>query len=317
MENRARRHAAIVSLSLVTVLMAGAVASESRAEYPDKPITMIVPYQAGGSTETLARIFTKALGQHLGTPVIVKTRPGGGGAVGATELSTSMSDGYTLMLSGSDPLTWTPLTLKVEYSPESFSYVAQISEYQQAIVAKTGAPYQSFDELLTYSKSHPGMNYADQNAMSRAFINYIAKKEGLEWNGIPTKGGGEMVPFLIAGKVDFAWSGGIHGRYQKDMVVLASMNADRLPASPDAPSINELYDISMPGHMLITAPKGLDAAIMAKLEQATEMATKDPAFVDMANNKLLFPVKYVGSAELTADIAKTIAGLKSVIEQTR
>ena len=309
--------AALVRLSALAAIAGTLLATGANAAYPEKPVTLIVPYQAGGSTETLARVFAKALGEALGQPIVVKTRPGGGGAIGSTEIATSTADGYTLMLSGSDPLTWTAMTLKVEYDTDDFTYIAQISEYQQAIVAKTGAPYKTLAELLDYSKKNPGLNYADQNAMSRAFINYIAKKEGIEWTGIPTKGGGEMVPFLIAGKVDFAWSGGIHGRYGDDMFVLASMNKDRLAASPDAPSINELYGIAMPGHMLVTGPKGLSDDIIATLEKAIETATKDEAFVDLATNKLLFPVKYVGSAALTEDIMNTIEGLKSVIEQTQ
>jgi tripartite-type tricarboxylate transporter receptor subunit TctC len=292
-------------------------AAAQTAEYPSEPITLIVPYKAGGSTETLARVFARAMGDALGQPVIVQTRPGGGGAVGTTVLSTSDPDGYTLMLSGSDPLSWVPLTLEVEYAIDDFTYVSQISEYQQAIVAKVGAPYETFAELLEYSQANPGLNYADQNAMSRAFLNFIAQKEGIEWTGIPTKGGGEMVPFLIAGKVDFAWSGGIHGRYGEDMFVLASMNSERLAASPDAPSISETYGISMPGHMLITGPSGIPADVIATLEAAIETATQDPDFVDLATNNLLFPVKYVNSADLSADIASTIEGLQSVIEQTQ
>lgn len=285
--------------------------------YPEQPVTLIVPYKAGGSTETLARVFAVALGEALGQPVIVQTKPGGGGAVGSTAIATAEADGYTLMLSGSDPLTWTPMTLEVEYDTDDFTYVAQISEYQQAIVARIGAPFQTFEELLDHSRENPGLNYADQNAMSRAFLNYIAAQEGIEWTGIPTKGGGEMVPFLIAGKVDFAWSGGIHGRYGDDMFVLASMNSERLAASPDAPSIREQYGISMPGHMLITAPAGLPEDIVATLEAAIETATTNAEFVDLATNRLLFPVKYVNSADLTADINSTISSLQMVIEQTQ
>ena len=290
--------------------------SPARAEYPDQPVTLLVPYQAGGSTETLARVFSKALSDELGQPVVVKTRPGGGGAVGATELASSAPDGYTIMMSGSDPLLWTPLTLKVEYSPDSFTYVAQISEYQQAIVAKEEAPYSTFEELLSYSKAHPGLSYADQNAMSRAFIDYIAKEEGVTWTGIPTKGGGEMVPFLLGDKVNFAWSGGIHGRYQGKIKVLASMNADRLAATPDALSIKEKYGIAMPGHMLVTAPKGVSADIVAKLESAIEAATKNEEYLDLLQNKLLFPSKYMNSAALTADIQSTIESLKKVAANT-
>ena len=311
MKTNSSRRSLLAAIAVIALGGVSGLATEARAEYPDKPVTLIVPYQAGGSTETLARVFAKALGDQLGQPVIVKTRPGGGGAVGSTEIAASAPDGYTIMLSGSDPLTWTPLTLKVEYGVDSFTYVAQISEYQQAIVVRQDSPDTSFDDLLARSKQQAGLTYADQNAMSRAFLEYIA---GKEWTGIPTKGGGEMVPLLLAGKIDFAWSGGIHGRYGGQIRVLASMNAERLAASPDAPSIREKYDISMPGHMLIVGPKGLAGDVVGRLNMAIEAAVKDPGYLDLLENKLLFPSKFVGSEALTEDMEATISSLRTVAQ---
>ncbi|MBO6538715.1 MAG: tripartite tricarboxylate transporter substrate binding protein [Rhizobiaceae bacterium] len=303
--------------TLIALSMGLALTTAARADYPEKPVTMVVPYSAGGSTETLARVFSKALGDELGQPVIVKTRPGGGGAVGSTELAAAEADGYTIMLSGSDPLTWTPLTLSVEYAFDSFTFVSQISEYQQAIIVRADSPDQTFDDLLARSKANPGLTYADQNAMSRAFIEYIGNEEGIDWTGVPTAGGGEMVPLLLAGKIDFAWSGGIHSRYGDQMRVLASMNADRLAASPDAPSVSEKYGIAMPGHMLITGPKGLPDDIVAKLSAAVQAATKNEEYLGLLEGKLLFPSKYRGSAELTVDMETTYANLKKIVEATQ
>ncbi|MCC0044740.1 MAG: tripartite tricarboxylate transporter substrate binding protein [Brucellaceae bacterium] len=314
MQNDELNRASGAGVATFIALAAGlAFTSTAYAEYPDKPVTLVVPYSAGGSTETLARVFSKALSDELGQPVIVKTRPGGGGAVGSTELAAATPDGYTIMMSGSDPLTWTPLTLSVEYDVDSFTYVAQISEYQQAIIVRADSPDQTFEDLIARSKATPGLTYADQNAMSRAFLEYIGKQESIDWTGIPTAGGGEMVPLLLAGKIDFAWSGGVHSRYGDQMRVLASMNADRLAASPDAPSIKEMYGIAMPGHMLVTGPKGLPDDVVAKLNTAIEAATKNQEYLDLLEGKLLFPSKFVGSAALTADIEATIENLKKIV----
>jgi len=281
-------------------LAIGSLAGPAYAEYPEKP----------------ARIFSNALGEALSTNVVVKTRPGAGGAVGASEVAAAAPDGYTLLLSASDALIWPPLTLEVEYDIQSFAYVAQITEYQQAIIARADAPYNTLEELIDYAKTH-NLNYADQSPMSRSYINFVGSQEGVSWTGIPTKGGGEMVPFLLGGKVDFAWSGGIHNRYADDMKVLASMNADRLLASPDVPSISEKYGVAMPGHAVISVPAGTPADIIATLERAIQEATGDSEFTDLVTNKLKFPVKFVGTQNLTADIAETVAGLKKVIETTQ
>ena len=286
------------------------------ADYPSKPVTLVIPYKAGGSTETMARVFSKALARELGGPVIVKTRPGAGGAVGASEVAASKPDGYTLLFAASTSLLWPPMTQKVTYDLDSFTYVGQITEYQQAIVVKAGAPYSTMAKLIEYAKTH-SLNFADQSPVSRIFINYIGKQEGVSWTGIPTKGGGEMVPFLLGGKIDFAWSGGVHNRYGDKMTVLLSMNGSRLIASPDVPSIAEKYGVSMPGQAVIVVPKGTPADVVAKLEAAMQAATRDKAFADLVTKKLQFPIKFQGSAAITAEIAKTVAGLKQVIEKTK
>lgn len=302
--------------AIAAVTIAAFGAAPVLAEYPEKPVTLVIPYKAGGSTETMARVYSKALGAALGANVVVKTRPGGGGAVGATEVATAPADGYTLLFAASTSLLWPPLTQKVEYDLDSFTYIGQITEYQQAIVAKADAPFDTMEELIEYAKTN-SLNYADQSTMSRSYIDFIGAQEGVTWTGIPTKGGGEMVPFLLGGKIDFAWSGGIHNRYGDDMKVLMSMNAGPLVGSPDAPTVANNYGVSMPSQAVIVAPAGTPVDVVARIEAAMEEATKDADFTDLVTNKLKFPVKFVGSEALTADIATTTMGLKEVIEKTK
>lgn len=208
------------------------------------------------------------------------------------------------------------MTQNVDYDAASFDYVAQISEYQQALVAKADAPFSTLEELIEYAKSNP-LNFADQSPMSRTYTNFIASKEGVTWTGIPTKGGGEMVPFLLGGKVDFAFSGGIHNRYGEDMKVLVSMNQDRLVSAPDAPAVSEDYGISMPSQAMVVAPAGTPEEVTGKLEAALSIAVQDAEFTDLMENKLSFPVVFRPSAEITAAMGETEAALKTVIEATK
>lgn len=312
---RIRRAGMVLLAGLAAVPMA--IHNSVAATFPDRPITLVVPYQAGGSTETMARVLSKALGEGLGQPIIVKTRPGGGGAVGSTEVAAAAADGYTLLFAATASLLWPPLTQKVEYTLDSFVYVSQVSEFQQAIIVKADAPFSTLAELIAHSKTHPGLNYADQSAMSRAYIDYMAKAEGIKWTGIPTKGGGEMIPFLLSGKVDFAWSGGVHSRYGDKIKVLASMNATRLAASPNAPSIKEKYGIAMPSQAVIVAPAKTPAAVVEKLQAAIKVAATNPEFVTLLQDKLKFPVKFVGSKELQAEIDASIAAVKSVVASAK
>ncbi len=284
------------------------------AEYPDKPVTLIVPFAAGGSTETMARVFSEALGKELGGRVLVKTRPGAGGAIGATELSKSAPDGYTIMFTTSSVLLWAPMTQDVTYTLESFTPLAQITTYEQAIVAKADAPFDTFDELIEASKG-ASLNYADQGAMTKAYIDYIAAQEGVSWTGIPTKGGGEAMPFLLGGKVDFTYSGGVHSRYGDKMKVLLALVDGQLMGAPDAPSIMDRYGIAMPSQGVIVGPAGMPDDIVATLQDAIEKAVKNPEFVNLLTGNLMFPVTFKSADDIAASLASSNEGLKKVVEQ--
>jgi len=290
-------------------LLAGTVAQAQ--EYPSKPITLVIPYAAGGSTETMARVFSKSLATELGQPVLVRVRPGAGGAIGATEVAKSEPDGYTVIFTTSSSMMWPPLTQDVEYDFDSFAFVAKITDYQQAIVAKADAPFNTMEELVAYSKDNT-LSYGDQSTLSRAFTDFIATQEGVEWNGIPTKGGGEMVPFLLGGKIDFAWSGGVHGRYGDTIKVLLSMNSGRLAASPDVPSIEEKYGISMPSQAILAVPAGTPADRIAILAEKAEAAMENAEFQSLMTEKLLFPLSFQGTEEVNEELTKAYEGLKKV-----
>jgi len=149
--------------------------------------------------------------------------------------------------------------------------------------------------------------------ISKAILAFIAKKEGLKWNLIPTRGGGEMVPFLLGGKVDFAYSGGIHQKYGDKMNVLASFMAKPLAFTPDAPSLQDLYGVSQVGNAVMIAPAGIPDDIAKKIHDAGKAAMDDPDFTKLLGN-IKFPKSYVSGADLTALVAKTEKSLEGVLE---
>ncbi len=283
--------------TVLALALAGAASAAAAQDFPAEPVTLVIPYAAGGSTETMARVFSEAWSEELGQKVVVKVRPGAGGAIGATEVSNAQPDGYTVIFTTASSLLWPPLTQDVSYDLDSFELVAKITDYQQAVVARGDAPYDTMEELIEYSKTET-LSYGDQSSLSRVFIDAVAEQEGVEWNGIPTKGGGEMVPFLLGGKIDFAWSGGVHQRYGDQIKVLMSMNHDRLGASPDVPSIQELYGISMPSQAVLAVPDGTPDDVVAVLADSAKAAMEDEEFVDLMENKLMFPLSYAGTEEI-------------------
>ncbi|MCY4502641.1 MAG: tripartite tricarboxylate transporter substrate binding protein [Alphaproteobacteria bacterium] len=301
----------MAAAAAAAVAMAG-----SASAYPDKPITLIVPYKAGGTTHTMSMVLSKALGESLGGTVVVKTRPGAGSAVGMTFLSKAKPDGYTIAYSDLGNLIWNPMTKKdVAYTVDDVRIIAGLSEYQMALITTPDKPYQTLKELLEYTKTN-ALNVADMGGMSKVFLNYIAAKENVKWTAIPTRGGGEMVPFLLGGKIDFAYSGGIHQKHGDKMVVLASFLAGGLAQDPDAPTTQELYGIAMPGNSILSAPAGISDEIAMKLEAAAKAAMDDPDFTQVLKN-IQFPKRFIPSSEMNAFVAEVTKSLQEVVEATK
>lgn len=290
-----------------TMAMASSVAA-----WPDKPITLIVPYKAGGTTYSMSQVMSKALGRELGTKIAVKPIPGGGSAVGITAVARAKPDGYTIGYSDLNNMIWNPLAQKsVSYKIDDLRLIVGLASYQPAIVATPSQPYKNFQELVAYSKTNT-VNVADMGGISKAILAFIAKKEGVKWNLIPTRGGGEMVPFILGGKVDFAYSGGIHQKYPNEMNVLASFLPNPLAFTPEAPSIQDLYGISQVGNAVIVGPAGLPDDIAAKIEAAGKKVLDDPDFTRLLNN-IKFPKAYVSGEDLKTLAAKTTKTLEGVL----
>ena len=203
----------------------------------------------------------------------------------------------------------------VQYKVDDVRIIAGLSEYQMALITTPDKPYKTLKELLEYTKTNP-LNVADMGGMSKVFLNYIAAKEGVKWTAIPTRGGGEMVPFLLGGKIDFAYSGGIHQKHGDKMVVLASFLAGGLAQDPEAPTTQDLYGIAMPGNSILSAPAGISDEIAMKLEAAAKAAMDDPDFTQVLKN-IQFPKRFIPSSEMNAFVAKVTKSLQEVVEATK
>lgn len=305
----------ILTIPLIIFLIVGMFVATAVADFPEKPMKMIVPYKPGGSTDTLARVYARGLAEIVGQPVIVENRGGAGGGVGAMYLKGQSPDGYTLMISFEGTPTWNPIHDKVAYTVDDFTYLGAISEYQQALICMQDKPYKSMEELIAYSKEHQGMTFADQGTIVKILFLYVAKQEGLDWRAVPTKGGGGMIPMLMSGTVDFAYSGGVHQKYGDKIRVLASTNATRLEQNPDVPALVDKYGVYMPSMIMIMGPKGIPDTVAAYLETAIEKATKNPNFTKLMNENLKFPIKFRSSEEVKKILPHTIKKLKEMKEK--
>ena len=311
---------ALKGFAAVTILSAGLASAPQlsrqahASSFPDKPVTLIVPYRAGGGTDTMARVFAKALQSELGQPVVVVNHKGGGGAVGGSRLVNAEADGYTIMMGGDDIPTWIPLTSEVDFGFEDFRYLGAVAEYQNAMIAPVDQPYKTLTELVDYSKSNPGMKIAHQGGISQMFVERIAKQENLDWKIISSGGGAEVVQLLLGNQIDAAYSGGIHSAHPGKFEVLASLNKARLAGYPDKPTYEEAgFGLAMPAYVAFMAPAGVSDENAAILSEAILNASKDKDFVEIVQNRLSAPALSVNSSDLTDYMNNLVVSFKDFL----
>lgn len=310
-----------INTLIKTVLLSGSVALAGAAyadNFPTKPLTMVIGWGAGGSTDIQGRVLANVLSEQLGQPVNVVNRPGAGGGVALAQLANSRDGGYTFVFGTSMTVTFGPLSAPATYDLDSFRYVAGVTLGQSAIVTGQNRPFSNWQELVAHAKSNPGVSYANQIAFDRFLIQYIARQEGLNLRIVPTSGGAGMAPLILSGDVDFAYSGGTHSGYADtgEMPVLVSLADDRLVAFPDAPTLRELgYEID-PGEIrVVMVPKNTPDNHVQRLAEALEVATKDPRFIEITEERILMPVVFMDGDAVYQDLAGKVESYKRIIEE--
>lgn len=292
--------------------LAGLALPAAAADYPAKPVTMIVPYGAGGSTDTMGRVFAKALGDALGQPVVVVNRKGGGGSVGASFLKNAAPDGYTILLGGIDEITaWNAIASQVDFTADDFRYLGAVANYQNALVAPKGQPFATLAEFVDYAKANPGAPVVAQGGMSAKFLDRLAEAEGLKLREVNANSGAEAMQLLIAGNAVMSYSGGIHANYSGQIEVLASLNDTRLSGYPDKPTFKEAgYGLAMPSMIGVMAPAALPDDIAATLEVAVQAAAADKDFLTVVEDRLKSKVQLVSGDDMKTSIKEMAEKLR-------
>lgn len=270
-------------------------------EFPSRSLTMVVGFNAGGSSDTQGRVLANVMEEYLGQPVNVVNRPGGGGAVAFTQLAhNTEADGYTFIYGSLNTVTFMPLIQDVAFDVDDFNYVAGLAATQNALVTSGDQPFSTFEELLEHGRDQR-LTYAQQTALDQAIIQQVAEIEGLNLSIVPTGGGGGMAPLVLGNEVDFAYSGGTHAQYteQGDMQILAFLSAERSPFYPDSPTLVELgYDFAIEDYRAIMTPAGVPDDVMERLVSAAEYASQHEAFINVIENVTKFPITFIPHEEL-------------------
>lgn len=250
--------------------------------FPSKPITLVVPYAAGGPTDTHVRAVAEAAGKLLGTSLVIDNKPGSNGVNAAAQMPRTAADGYTLAVLPASVYR-EPHLMKTPFDPRSsFSYIAMLSDYAFGFVVRADAPWKTWQEFIADARKRPGqLNVGATGAVGtpRIVTEEAAEKNGVQFNMVPYKGDAELATAILGGHVDGAPLSGVavpHITAGK-MRYLAMMTEKRVKRYPDLPTLRELgTDVFIDSPYGVAGPANIPAPIVQKLTEAFKQALQSP-----------------------------------------
>lgn len=274
----------IASLSVLLLAPLSATAQQ----WPQRPVKIVVPYAAGGNTDTIARLTAQRLSETLGQQFIVENRGGAGGAIAADFVAKSAPDGYTLCVCALSQLAAVPLTQQVAYDPlKDFTPISNIGANGFVITVSTTVPAKTLQEFIAYAKSHPGkLNYGSggMGSLTHLAAALFVQRVGIDMTHVPYKGGAPALTDTIAGQVQMyaASPSEVLGLINSDRVRLLGISSLKpISQLPNVPAIAQFY----PGFQALTwngmiGPANMPRDVVNTLSREIMKALKDPAFVE-------------------------------------
>ena len=305
--------ATVLGLSLATL-------ASGQEVYPTRPITIVVPVGAGGSTDSLARALAEHMGRKLGQPVVIENRPGAGATLGAAQMVSTKPDGYTLTMVPLGVFRM-PYLSKVQYDPmKDLTYIASVSNFTYAIAVPAESKWKDLAQLIADVKASPDrFSYAGSAlyTSNHLLMAELGRVAGLKWTFVPYKGDAEAITALLGGHVQivsatttvlpFVESGKVR--------VLAVGGAEPSPYFPGVPTLKQLgHNVEMLSPLGIGGPAGLPAAVVTKLDRTIREIVEDPAFAKQAN-QLGMELAYRDHRAYTAWTQATFVAEKTIIKR--
>jgi tripartite-type tricarboxylate transporter receptor subunit TctC len=306
---------------LVTAALA-ALSTAAVAQYPDKPIRLVVPFPPGGAAELGARIFATPLQQALGQPVLIETKPGADGIIASDFVLKSPADGYTIYYATNTAFNWVLATRKnPPYNPlTDFTPVSLIGTFGFFLFSHPSVPANTAAELIAYAKANPGkLNYGSGNSTAQLFGAQLSKLENLNMVHVPYKGDAPLTLDLVGGRVQFAFATpGSAAPQVKDgrLRCLAAMFPSRSSLLPDCPAAAEagLGKMSLTPWGGIFGPKGMPKEAVDRLQRELAGILKRPEIHEQFG-KLAFAPRSSTPEELTAFLRQQIETWTSIARE--
>ncbi len=319
----------IVCLFMVLIILGGCTAMQDKSvtsanKYPDKPITLIVPFGVGGGMDLVARLLEKSAPAYLGQPLIVLNKPGASGALGWNELAAANPDGYTIGMVSTEVILH-PLYGITKYNyPTALDPLAQISESPQVMAVQADQPWQNVNDLIIYARQHPGQlkfGHAGIGGIAHIAGESFAKNANIELQQVPFQSGAEETANLLGGHVQIIF---INPAAIKEHVKSGALRVLAVPGEhrlidavlTNVPTFKEQnVNIIGSGWYDIAAPKELPLDIKNKLANGLKAMINDPEFKKNLAN-LGLEVNYLGPKESQEKWLDDNENLKKTIYET-
>jgi tripartite-type tricarboxylate transporter receptor subunit TctC len=269
------------------MLLGGVAHAQTADTYPTRPVTIIVPFPAGGSADLNARTVAERLSAAFGQPFIVENKAGASGNVGTAAAAKAAPDGYTLLMSNSGALTVNPHIFgQVGYDPlKDFAPISLGMKISNLLLVHPSLPVRTLPELIAYVKAHPGTFYGHSSGSKQLSGEAFRLKANLDMPPVAYKGAAPMMNDLLSGQIKIGFDEVLTSMQQikaGKLFPVATTGAARWPALPDVPAIAELggpfADFEVTGWFGLLAPAGTPPQIVNRLGDALQKAFADKAF---------------------------------------
>jgi tripartite-type tricarboxylate transporter receptor subunit TctC len=311
-------------LSTAAALLLGSALearAQSAADFPSRPVSLIVPFAAGTTADLLFRGYAEAAAKQLGQPVVIDNKPGGSATLGPAQMAANAKpDGYTIG-QVAIPVFRVPVMQKATYDVlKDFTYIIHIGGYTLGTVVKKDSPFKTWKDVIDFAKANPGkftyttIGAATTNAIA---MELMGKQAGIQFTHVPGKGGGEGIAAVLGGHVmamveSPSWAGAVASG---DLNLILLLNGERSKKWPNTPTLKESgFDYSFDSPFGLAGPKGMDPAIVKKLHDAFKVAYEDPKVIDL-HEKFDFTRRYMNTADYQAFVPKLAAEEKAALEK--
>lgn len=308
----------IAAIAALPLLVSHGVVAQ---DYPARPVTLIIPWVAGGPTDIVVRAIAESAQKHLGQPIIVENKAGGGGAVGPAQMAaTAKADGYTISQMP-DAVYRNQIMQKTTYDAQTdFTYIIQLTGYAYGVTVPMDSQFKSWQDVVAYARANPGkLNFGSPGAASTPHMGMerIQKHLGIKLVHVPFKGALE-VNVAVAGGHIMVGASGTSAKSLADAGKLRFLNIwtpSRLKMLPDVPTLRELgvpFDIE--GPIGIAGPKGMDPKIVAILHDAFKKTLDDPKVQEVLAKLELVPA-YKNGDDYKKSLAETMETERAIMTE--